>query len=54
MWKGGPSEGIRAELCPSPNSHVEVLTSKVSVFGDWDFKEIINVKRVHKVGALIR
>ena len=36
------------------NSWIESLTTNVTVFGNWAFKEVIRVKRDHQGGALIQ
>lgn len=41
----GVSEGLLwTELCPPPNSHVEALTSSVTMFRDRTFKNVIKIR----------
>lgn len=35
---------LRAELCPTPESYIGILTLNMTIFGDRVFKEIIMVK----------
>lgn len=34
----------------SENSYVEALSSNVTVFGDWAFKEVISIREVIRAG----
>lgn len=38
----------------TPNSHIEILISSVTIFGPGAFKKVIKVKHGHKSGALIQ
>lgn len=42
------------ELCPLQIRMLKLLTASVAVFGDRDFKEVINIKWNHQSGTLIQ
>lgn len=41
-------------MCLPPNSYVKTLTPRVAAFGDEASEEVTEVKRVTRVGTLIR